>query len=95
MLLLGMQTLENRENAVEESRLNPDAIIADGEYPLPDSLSGSDAYGLSVDQNFMRIRGISSYTYSTLAMTVNGTPSSVSVAVTSAASTRPRLTVVV
>lgn len=44
------------------------------------NLSGTDAYGLSVDQNFMRIRGISAYTYSTMAVTVNGTPSSVSVA---------------
>jgi iron complex outermembrane receptor protein len=44
------------------------------------NMSGSDAYGLSVDQNFMRVRGISSYTYSTMAVTVNGTPSSVSVA---------------
>lgn len=44
------------------------------------NMSGSDAYGLSVDQNFLRIRGVSSYTYSTMAMTVNGTPSSVSVA---------------
>lgn len=44
------------------------------------NLSGTDAYGLSVDQNFMRVRGISAYTYSNLAVTVNGTPSSVSVA---------------
>ena len=44
------------------------------------NLSGTDAYGLSVDQNFLRLRGISSYTYSTMAASVNGTPSSVSVA---------------
>jgi len=42
------------------------------------NLSGLDAYGLSVDQNFMRVRGISAYSYSNLAVTVNGTPSSVS-----------------
>ncbi|TCT21424.1 TonB-dependent receptor [Thiobaca trueperi] len=42
------------------------------------NLSGTDAYGLSVDQNFMRIRGVSAYSYSNLAVTVNGTPSSVS-----------------
>jgi iron complex outermembrane receptor protein len=43
------------------------------------NLSGQDAYGLTVDQNFMRIRGISAYTYSNLAMTVNGVPSTVNV----------------
>lgn len=43
------------------------------------NLSGTDAYGLTVDQNFLRIRGISAYTYSNLAMTVNGIPSTVNV----------------
>jgi iron complex outermembrane receptor protein len=43
------------------------------------NLSGTDAYGLTVDQNFMRVRGVSAYTYSSMAVTVNGTPSSVSV----------------
>ena len=43
------------------------------------NLSGLDPYGLSVDQNFLRVRGISAYTYSTFAVTVNGTPSSASV----------------
>lgn len=42
------------------------------------NLSGLDAYGLSVDQNFMRVRGIAAATYSNLAVTVAGTPSSVS-----------------
>lgn len=44
------------------------------------NLSGTDAYGLSVDQNFLRIRGISAYTYSNMASTIEGIPSSVSVA---------------
>lgn len=43
------------------------------------NLNGTDAYGLSVDQNFLRIRGISAYTYSNLAMTVDGVPSTVNV----------------
>jgi iron complex outermembrane recepter protein len=43
------------------------------------NLSGTDAYGLTVDQNFLRIRGISAYTYSNLAMTVNGIPSTINV----------------
>lgn len=43
------------------------------------NLSGNDAYGLTVEQNFLRIRGISAYTYSNLAMTVNGIPSTVNV----------------
>ncbi|WP_043753876.1 TonB-dependent receptor [Imhoffiella purpurea] len=42
------------------------------------NLTGVDAYGLSVDQNAMRVRGIAASTYSNLAVTVNGTPSSVS-----------------
>lgn len=43
------------------------------------NLSGQDAYSLTVDQNFMRIRGISAYTFSNLAMTVNGVPSTINV----------------
>lgn len=43
------------------------------------NLSGTDAYGLTVDQNFLRIRGISAYTFSNLSMTVNGIPSSINV----------------
>lgn len=43
------------------------------------NLSGTDAYGLTVDQNFLRIRGISAYTFSNLAMTVNGIPSTINV----------------
>lgn len=43
------------------------------------NLSGTDAYGLTVDQNFLRIRGISAYTFSNMAMTVNGTPSTINV----------------
>lgn len=43
------------------------------------NLNGADPYGLSVEQNFLRIRGISAYTFSNLAMTVNGIPSSVNV----------------
>jgi iron complex outermembrane receptor protein len=43
------------------------------------NLNSTDAYGLTVDQNFMRIRGISAYTFSNLAMSVEGVPSSVNV----------------
>lgn len=42
------------------------------------NLSGLDAYGLSTDQNVVRVRGIAASTYSNLAVTVNGTPSSAS-----------------
>ncbi|MBS0356233.1 MAG: TonB-dependent receptor [Proteobacteria bacterium] len=43
------------------------------------NLSSQDAYGLTVDQNFLRIRGISAYTFSNLALTVDGVPSSINV----------------
>ena len=42
------------------------------------NLTTTDAYGLTVDQNFLRVRGFSGYTYSNLAMNIEGTPSSVS-----------------
>lgn len=43
------------------------------------NLNGADAYGLTVEQNFLRIRGISAYTYSNLAMSIDGVPSTVNV----------------
>jgi iron complex outermembrane receptor protein len=42
------------------------------------NFTATDAYGITVDQNFLRIRGIAGYTYSNLAMNIEGTPSSVS-----------------
>lgn len=42
-------------------------------------VEGVDAYGITVDQNFMRVRGQMGYTFSNLATTVEGLPSSVNV----------------
>ena len=42
-------------------------------------VEGVDAYGITVDQNFMRVRGQMGYTFSNLAATVEGLPSTVNV----------------
>ena len=43
------------------------------------NVEGVDAFGLTVDQSFIRIRGQSGYTFSNLASTVEGIPSTVNV----------------
>lgn len=42
-------------------------------------VEGVDAYGITVDQNFMRVRGQMGYTFSNLAATVEGLPSTANV----------------